>query len=227
MKQLQLLLVVGMVLIISSSAMADWELYTSEWTTEPLADSFLVTVTIANSNPDLQYMVYRDLLLPAEDATRHNFTAEPVAAPAEGESLVLSYTNTDMDPSIEFTTIGRFVIEATWPDSSVASSESVLLTWDDYYRVAKGYLLEDYLIDPCENVGLMECTTVELYYGELEMHVGSPELLEFYGYLISYDGAGQCSLMIQDIIPLGMNTPCEEPVANTIMSWDGLKATFR
>jgi len=226
MKRMRLFLMVGM-LLMASTALADFPFYSAGWTSEELSDSFLVTVNIGLSAPDLEFTIYRDLLLPSGDTTIHYFTPEPVPAPAEGETVSVSFDNLDMDPSIEYTTIGRFVIEARWPDGSLYSTESVLLTWADTYRVAKGYLVADYIMEPCENVVLMECTTVELYIGDLEMYVGSPELLEFYGYILSYDGMDDCSLMIQEIVPLGVGTPCEDPVANREMSWDNLKATYR
>ncbi len=227
MKQIRLLFIIGM-LFVASTALADFPLqYGVSWTTEELSDSFLVTASIWNSHPDLQFTVYRDLLLPSGDDTPHYFTPEPIHAPANGEAVSISFNNLDMDPSLESVTVGRFVIEATWPDGSLYSRESILLTWAETYRLAKGYLVTDYLLNPCENIGLMECTTVELFYGQLEMFVNSPELLEFYGYILSYDGMDDCSLMISDIIPLGVGTPCEEPVANKDNSWDHLKATYR
>jgi len=227
MKQMRLLFVVGMLFVVST-ALADSPLPCGvSWTTEELSDSYSVTAHIWSYEPDLQFTIYRDLLLPSGDDTPHYFTPEPIPAPANGESVSITFNNLDMDPSLESTTVGRFVFEATWPDGSLFLRESILLTWADTYRLAKGYLVTDYLLNPCEDIGLMECTTVELFYGQLEMFVNSPELLEFHGYILSYDGMDDCSLMISDIIPLGVGTPCESPVANRDISWDRLKASYR
>lgn len=226
MNQLRLLTVLGM-LLVASSVLAQTPLYTATWTTEDLYDSFLVTVTIEQSLPDLEFRVYRDLLLPQQDPTIHHFTDGPVPAPVNGGSLVISYNNLDMNPYASYNTTGRFVIEAIWPDGSIAMSESILLSWDENYLVARGYLIEDYLIDPCTGIFLMECTNVELLYGEMQAYVGTGEMLNFYGHISDYNGMDDCSLQITGIQSLGLGAPCEEPVANNNTSWGGLKATYR
>jgi hypothetical protein len=225
MKQLQLLSLLGMMLI-ASAAMADVPIYNDEWSTECVQDDFTVTVSITNLQPDLRYMVYRDLIFPDTGAERVYFSDEPI--PAEpGETFVLSLNDPDINAEHDTDFVGRYVIEALWPDGSLASVEYEWLSCGETYRVARGNMITDYLIEPCTGIGMPECTAIELFVGDLEVWVGSSETLDFYGRIVSYDDVDDCSLQIYSVVPLGAYAPCEEPVAVEGIYWGGLKAAYR
>lgn len=227
MKLLRTCIIIGCILTASTS-LATQPIFHEELVGECVGDQFQVSITISYIDPDLEIMVYRDMVVPSAGGSRLNITPEPIPAPPYGEDLVFVFTDPDVHPLETLGTAARYVIEATYPDGSISGSVATWLSCGDTMLMTRGYLIDDLTIQPCEGSGLLECTDVVLLYGHLTVWVGSNELLDFYGVPENYDpDSGNCNMTLYDIIPVGAGALCEEVVATEGVSWSGIKAIYR
>lgn len=149
------------------------------------------------------------------------------------EDVVLPYDLEDPlnllvpDPGVGPGDIGYYEAEVFWPEGTLADTFTGEASCTDEPLLMRGYLLGSSLFQPCTGQGLLECSEVTLLYGDMNLYVGTWNLLEIHGWPTYLNGVDHCSVLVTSITPLGVGALCEDVVGVTSLSWDGLKARYR
>ncbi len=144
-----------------------------------------------------------------------------IPANQQGTEFVLA------DPGIGPEDVGYYEVTVRWPDGSVYNIETAYLSCTAEPFVMRGYLLTNDSFLPCVGMGLLECDTVILQYGDINQYVGTGELLDIYGWPQDFNGRTDCGVLVVRVEPLGIGTACEGPVPVTATTWSAVKAYYR
>ncbi len=177
-----------------------------------VVDNFDITemamdVRRVESAPDMA----GEVLLAADVAIPHGATQEFVLA----------------DPGLGAGEIGFYEVVMKYPGGSVYDTETVQRSCSAEPYLMRGYLVDTYLFAPCSGVGLLECDTVSLFYGDMNVHVGTGEMLDVYGWVETLNARDNCSVQVMRIEPLGAEARCEDAVGVTTATWSAVKAYYR
>ena len=131
------------------------------------------------------------------------------------------------DPGIGPGDVGMYEVEVKWPGGSLYDVFSDQFSCAAEPYLMRGYLLTNDIFQPCTGLGLLECDAVTLLYGDMNIHVGTGELLEIYGWPQVLDSRQDCSVLVVRIDSLGVGTACEDVVPSLKRSWSTVKALYR
>ena len=187
-----------------------------------LEDDFQVLVTMGNWSGETMLLTVRRVqvapALPGELILLHE-----MAVPSQNDPIEVLLS----DPGIGFEDIGYLEATISWPDGSVYDTFTQQLSCSEQPYVMRGWLLETTLFQPCTGFDLLECDTVSLLYGDLNLFVGTGELLEIHGWTQYLNGRDDCHVTVVHIESLGVGVTCEDVVGATALTWGSIKAQYR
>lgn len=192
--------------------------------TDCQGDDFFLSVLIYNTDPEIElYTVTVRRVTTAPDMLPEALlTPEPVwLTPGDYTHLVLP------DPGVGPGDIGYYEIEIRYFDGLLYDSFYTWRSCTEDPFLMRGYLVESTMFVPCTGQEMLECGIVSLFYGDMNQYVGTNELLEIYGWVITLNGRDQCSVSVTRIEPLGAGVGCDDIVPAASMSWGTLKARYR
>lgn len=192
---------------------------------EDIATQLRVTVwnqDLDNPNLPEEFTVIRRTTAPGL-AEPLLLTETPIPLPGYMEEVTVVVP----DPGLSAGAIGYYEAWAHYADG-----DEVLMSEGGLSCVANPYLMRarlvtDDLADPCENIGLLECTSVLLADLDLLQYVGTGELLDIYGWPVWLDGPSACGISVTVIEPLGEGATCTDVVAVEPRSWSAVKSLYR
>jgi len=214
------------VMLTATSAMAAWPIVfvSMERICEGGANQLAVTVqnwADPDPGPDMGFTVTRRTTAPGL-ADPLLLTPELMPLPPYGETV----THLLPDPGLPAAGIGYY--EGFFHDGGFdyldLEAESSCV---EHPYLMRGYLVNEDVVNPCNDIGLLECTDVLINDVDLLQYVGSNEMLDFYGWPIWLDGVGDCAVTITHIVPLGDDATCQDPVVTESHSWSAVKSIFR
>ncbi len=217
----RLMLLISLILLLAGPALAQCEGFQALCLeTACQGDELVLRVNVRATYEGETLSVRR--LQSAPDMLGELDLAEAIPIPFDGsyhEYLI-------SDPGIGPEDVGIYQAVTVLDGSHFRSVREHLSCTPDPYLM-RGILNTSADFTPCVDVGLLECETVELLYGELSIYVGIGELLEVYGWPQDLDARDDCSVLVTRIESLGPNTYCEDVVATGTTSWGAIKARFR
>ena len=149
-------------------------------------------------------------------------TETPIPLPEYGEIVTIMIP----EPDLPADAIGYYEGWAHWDDGDEQLMFDEEDSCVDHPYLLRGRLLTEYEVQPCEGIGLMECTIVSIVNVEFLQYVGTGEMLDIYGWPAWITDAQNCGIAISHIEPLGMGATCSDPVGTQARSWSAVKALF-
>ncbi len=150
-------------------------------------------------------------------------TTDPIPLPPYGEQTVVLLP----DPGVPAEAIGYYECWATFGDGSeVLTDEGALSCVTDPYLM-RALLITDDVAEPCEGIGLLECTSVLLSDLDMLDYVGTGELVDIYGWPVWLNDVNSCGINVTRIEPLDDGATCKGVVALQPKSWSSVKSFYR
>ena len=185
-------------------------------------DEFILTVSFINYDPDVDSIVVRRVTTAPDLLPAQLLTPEPISISfMEDVHLELP------DPGVGPGDLGIYEIEMFWVGGTSYYVWTAHRSCVEAPFLMRGYLTDvtDFL--PCTGQEMLECDVVSLLYGDMNLHIGTAELLEIYGWPITLYGRDQCSVTVHRIESLGTGQTCEDVVPAADVTWGTMKAQYR